>query len=64
MLVSNKKQINQKYNTWYSPVLIVRYAPIEKLALAARFEYYNDKNGVMIATGISNTMGFKPLVIH
>lgn len=52
--VEQKTNKSKQYNTWYSPVLIVRYAPIEKLALAARFEYYNDKNGVMIATGISN----------
>lgn len=38
-------------NTWYSPVLIVKYAAGSKATLAARAEYYHDKNGVIIATG-------------
>jgi Putative beta-barrel porin-2, OmpL-like. bbp2 len=44
-------------NAWYSPVVIVRYTPTEKLALALRGEYYDDENGVIIATGTPN--GFK-----
>jgi len=40
-------------------VLIARYAPIEKLAIAARFEYYSDRNGAIIATGTTN--GFETL---
>lgn len=39
------------YNTWYSPVLILRYKPVEKMAIAARGEYYRDEKGVIIATG-------------
>ncbi|MVT42368.1 outer membrane beta-barrel protein [Chitinophaga oryziterrae] len=38
------------YNTWYSPVLILRYKPVEKVAIAARGEYYRDEKGVIIAT--------------
>lgn len=49
-----KAKGSKQYNLWYSPVLIARYAPIEKLALAARFEYYSDKNGAIIATGTTN----------
>ncbi len=45
---------SSNYNVWYSPVLIARVAPIEKLALAARLEYYSDKNGTIIATGTPN----------
>ncbi len=48
-------------NTWYSPVLILKYAINDKWAVAARGEYYNDKNGVIIATGTPNgfqTSGF------
>lgn len=41
-------------NTWFSPVAIVRYAPAEKWAMALRGEYYNDKKGVLIATGTPN----------
>jgi hypothetical protein len=52
--VEQKAKGSKQYNAWYSPVLIARYAPIEKLALAARFEYYSDRNGVIIATGTPN----------
>ena len=45
------------YHTWYSPVLIAQYKPTAKIQLAARAEYYQDKNGVIIATGTEN--GFK-----
>ncbi len=49
-----KAKGSKQYNAWYSPVLIARYQPIEKLVLAARFEYYSDKNGVIIGTGSPN----------
>ncbi|WP_329806617.1 porin [Flavobacterium facile] len=45
------------YETWYSPVIIAQYKPTAKIQLAARGEYYQDKNGVIIATGTEN--GFK-----
>jgi hypothetical protein len=46
-----------KLNTWYSPVAIVRYAPVDQWAIAVRGEYYNDEHGVIISTGTKN--GFK-----
>ncbi|HEY0244414.1 MAG TPA: porin [Mucilaginibacter sp.] len=42
------------YNYLYSPVFIVRYTPIDKFAVAARFEYYKDQNGILIKTGTPN----------
>jgi len=39
------------YNNWYTSALIFRYRADEKVHLAARGEYYCDKNGVIIATG-------------
>lgn len=42
------------YNTWYSPVLILKYALAEKISIAARGEYYSDANGVIINTGTVN----------
>ena len=44
-------------NTWYSPVLIARYQLSPRCALAARAEYFEDVDGVIIATGTEN--GFK-----
>lgn len=45
------------YDVWYSPVIIAQYKATEKIQLAARAEYYQDKEGVIIATGTEN--GFK-----
>ncbi len=45
------------FNTWYSPVLIVKYDINDTWAIAARGEYYADENGVIIATGTEH--GFK-----
>ncbi|MBL0310495.1 MAG: porin [Bacteroidetes bacterium] len=42
------------YNTWYSPVLILKVSPTDKFSIAARGEYYSDANGVIIATGTPN----------
>ncbi len=38
-------------NEIYSPVAIVQYKIDPKWSLAGRFEYYKDKNGILIATG-------------
>lgn len=54
-------------NTWYSPVLILKYALTDKWAIAARGEYYNDENGVIISTGTPNgfkTTGFSLNIDH
>ncbi len=42
------------YNVWYSPVLILKVKATDKIAIAARGEYYCDPNGVIIATGSPN----------
>jgi Putative beta-barrel porin-2, OmpL-like. bbp2 len=44
-------------NTWYSPVLIMKYLLAPEWTLAARAEYYSDENGVIVPTGTPN--GFK-----
>ena len=48
---------SSEYDVWYSPVLILQHKPTAKIQLAARAEYYQDKKGVIIATGTEN--GFK-----
>lgn len=52
-----KAKNSSDYNTWYTPILILKYAPAEKISIAARGEYYSDANGVIINTGTLN--GFK-----
>ncbi|WP_346237014.1 porin [Niabella insulamsoli] len=42
------------YNTWYASVVGAKYAPVNRISIAARGEYYNDINGVIISTGTSN----------
>lgn len=38
------------FDTWYSPVAIIRYATTLKTQIALRVEYYSDKKGVIIST--------------
>ncbi len=51
---SNK---SQKYDTWFTPILILQHKPTEKIQLAIRGEYYDDEKGVIIASGTPK--GFK-----
>jgi len=51
------KKGESKLNTWYSPVVMLRFAPVDKWAFAVRGEYYSDEHGVIIPTGSPN--GFK-----
>lgn len=52
-----KEKGSDSYNSWYSPVVIAKYKVSDKVNIAARGEYYADKNGVIIATDTPN--GFK-----
>ena len=45
---AEKRAAAAKYNVWYCPTLLLRYACSDKIALAARGEYYQDANGVII----------------
>jgi hypothetical protein len=48
---------SSKFNSWYSPVVILKISTNAKTNIAARIEYYCDANGVIISTGTPN--GFK-----
>jgi hypothetical protein len=52
-----KSKTDHSKNEILSPVVIARYTINPKWAMAGRFEYYQDKNGVLIATDTPN--GFK-----
>jgi hypothetical protein len=52
-----KTQGSRAYNVWYSPVVIVRYMPCNRLAMAARAEYYSDPHGTIVPTGTPNGLG-------
>lgn len=49
-----KRLHTNKWNNWFTPTLIVRYTPDSKWAIAARAEYFNDENEVIIYTGNIN----------
>ncbi len=52
---------SEKYDVWYTPVLILQHKPTDKIQLAIRGEYYSDEKGVIIAAGTPNgfqTYGF------
>jgi hypothetical protein len=52
--LQQKAKESNDYNSWYSPVLIVKYTPNQKTSIAARGEYYSDANGVIIPTNTPN----------
>ncbi len=45
---------SSEYNTWYTPILMARYAVTDKMSIAARAEYYRDENSVIISTRTRN----------
>lgn len=42
------------YGIWFSPVIIVRYTLNDKMKIACRGEYYNDKKQIIIPTNTLN----------
>ncbi|WP_394994917.1 porin [Emticicia sp.] len=52
--LQQKNPKSNQYNTWFSPVLIAKFSPSARLNIAARTEYYADKNQVIIVTGSQN----------
>ena len=55
--IEQKTKYSSDMNTWFNPTVILRYTPTEKTAVAIRAEYYDDKHGVIIASGTPS--GFK-----
>lgn len=57
--LEQKSKGSSEYNQWYVPTAILRFTPIDKFAVAARAEYYDDERGVIITTGTPS--GFKTM---
>ncbi len=57
--IGSQQSVNKSdaYDIWLAPILVAQYKPTDKIQLAARGEYYQDKKGVIIATDTEN--GFK-----
>lgn len=49
-----EKILSDKFNSWYTPVIIIRQRASKNTLVALRAEYYMDKNEVIIATGTTN----------
>ena len=45
---------SQRYNVWFTPIIITQYKYSDKLSMAARAEYYQDKDQVIITTDTPN----------
>jgi len=45
-----KEKGSSDYNDWYTPVLVARYIPNEKWAMAMRLEYFSDKGEVIVSS--------------
>ncbi len=52
--MEQKTKGSSDYNSWYSPVLILMVKLNSQWSVSARGEFYNDENGVIIATGTEN----------
>lgn len=52
-----KVRNSSQYNVWFTPIVIAKYQYSDKLSFAARAEYYQDKDGVIIDTGSAH--GFR-----
>ena len=49
-----KARFSSDYNSWFTPIVIAKYAVSSKYSVSVRGEYFNDKNGVIINTGTIN----------
>lgn len=49
-----KTKGSSKYSNWYTPNLILKFSPTNKVSFAARAEYYFDDNQVIITTGTAH----------
>jgi hypothetical protein len=52
--VQQKSKNSRSYDSWYTPVAILKTSLSEKYRLAVRAEYFSDPGGVIIATGNSH----------
>ena len=49
-----KEKGSEAYNSWYAPLIMGQYKITDNWRVAARAEYYADKDGVIINTGTTN----------
>ncbi len=52
--MEQKSKGSSEFNTWYSPVLLIKWIVSDRWSVTGRGEYYSDENGVIISTGTEN----------
>lgn len=52
--VQQKEKNGQAYSNWYAPLIMGQYALSDRWRIAARAEYYCDRDGVIIPTETTN----------
>lgn len=57
--IGSDKKDSASYGIWYTPVLILKYKVCKKISIAARSEYFNDNEQILIFTGTPH--GFQVL---
>ncbi len=57
--MQQKTKGSSNFNCVYAPVIILKISPDDKNSIAARAEYYSDKNQALVSTNTTN--GFKAL---
>lgn len=58
---------SKRYNSWYSPNLLLQYAITDRTKIGGRVEYYSDKNGVIISSQLPKafqTFGYSLNIDH
>lgn len=52
--IQQREKGSEHYDVWYTPVVIAKYAPSERMNVAVRGEYYMDKEEVVVSTETVN----------
>ncbi len=51
MGMEQEEKASDNYNVWYTPIVLVKYVPTDRISLTARGEYYRDEHAVLISAG-------------
>ncbi|NOT38118.1 MAG: porin [Saprospiraceae bacterium] len=52
--IGSEKILSNKFDSWYTPVIILRQRTSKNTVVAFRAEYYSDRNELIIASGTAN----------
>ncbi len=52
--IGTEKNIAQKWNTWFAPIILLKHTINDKWKMAFRQEYYNDSKQIIVTTNTVN----------